>query len=429
MFSETDFAAIRNATAHDSGGDRIGPVTDLYLDDLTGAAKWVAVSTGLLGTKARFVPLEGATLDGDRLTVAWSSDVVKASPSINEDGHLTPADEQQLFAHYRDLAAADEDADEDAAASLGRRHVDPTLAAAAGGLGAAGVAGVAAHADAEDAPADHAHHSDHGEEAVAWGESEQVEQEPEAVMVDEGAPVIDPEAPGVVSEVVDGADAGHEEHAGWGHEHHEGHEGHEHHEGHDHQQSEAPAAWGAATSDAQVSEVTEAEAHDGHDPAVAWGDASAEPHDAVAENHDSHREADAEASIFDSDGDGKTVVEELLDGPDFLHRETTTTWDTEPLAADDRGDETLVSDLLGEPTTDSAASRSGWGVPDREDEALRGDRPVVDTDGDGRGPVEEVLDGPDVRYEDRVIEDDHNRPSRGFFDKVKDFFDGDDDKR
>lgn len=54
----------------------------------------------MLGTKTNFVPLEGASLDGDRLTVAYGKDVVKDAPSIDEDGHLTEQDEAELYRYY-----------------------------------------------------------------------------------------------------------------------------------------------------------------------------------------------------------------------------------------------------------------------------------------------------------------------------------------
>lgn len=100
MFSENDIHNLQSATAFCKDGNKIGSVGQVYLDDQSGQPQWVTVNTGLLGTKTNFVPLEGASLDGDRLTVAYGKDVIKDAPSIDEDGHLTEQDEAELYRYY-----------------------------------------------------------------------------------------------------------------------------------------------------------------------------------------------------------------------------------------------------------------------------------------------------------------------------------------
>ena len=39
-------------------------------------------------------------MSGDRLTVPYTKDFVKDAPNIDEDGHLTPDQEQELYAYY-----------------------------------------------------------------------------------------------------------------------------------------------------------------------------------------------------------------------------------------------------------------------------------------------------------------------------------------
>ena len=49
----------------DVDGDRIGEISDLYVDDDTGQPDWLAVTTGMFGMKRSFVPARGATAEGD----------------------------------------------------------------------------------------------------------------------------------------------------------------------------------------------------------------------------------------------------------------------------------------------------------------------------------------------------------------------------
>lgn len=89
----------RTAVVTDEG-DRVGSVGEVYLNDATGAPTWVTVHTGLFGTKESFVPLEGATVQGDRLVVAYPRDLIRNAPSIERDGHLGPEGRGVLYAHY-----------------------------------------------------------------------------------------------------------------------------------------------------------------------------------------------------------------------------------------------------------------------------------------------------------------------------------------
>ncbi len=72
----------------------------MYYDDDTDQPKWITVQTGLFGTHESFVPLQGAELGGDRVTVAYEKAAVKDAPRIAQDGHLSPEEEAQLYRHY-----------------------------------------------------------------------------------------------------------------------------------------------------------------------------------------------------------------------------------------------------------------------------------------------------------------------------------------
>ncbi|MCU1433015.1 MAG: hypothetical protein JWP95_2120 [Actinotalea sp.] len=82
-------------------GKRIGTVEQVFLDAATGRPAWVTVRTGLFGTAESFVPLEGASTEGDDIRVPFHKDLVKDAPRIDSsDGRLTPRDEQELYRHY-----------------------------------------------------------------------------------------------------------------------------------------------------------------------------------------------------------------------------------------------------------------------------------------------------------------------------------------
>lgn len=91
----------RHANVRSTGGDKIGSVSQAYADDVDGRPSWVTVKTGLFGMAESFVPLEGARLDGDDIVVPYSKEQVKGAPRIEVEGHLDPAEEERLYAHYQ----------------------------------------------------------------------------------------------------------------------------------------------------------------------------------------------------------------------------------------------------------------------------------------------------------------------------------------
>ena len=98
----TDYMAWVGHTVVDSAGDKVGKVSNLYFDDESGQPEWLAISTGLFGTKSSFVPLQGATADGDQLVIAWEKAKVKDAPQVEDeaDGYLSPEEEQRLYSYY-----------------------------------------------------------------------------------------------------------------------------------------------------------------------------------------------------------------------------------------------------------------------------------------------------------------------------------------
>ena len=142
MFSENDIAKLQGATAYCEDGNKIGSVGEVYLDDNSGQPEWVTVNTGLFGTKTSFAPLDGASLEGDRLNLGYGKDVVTDAPKIDEDGHLSPQEEQELYRYYQRDYGTDVRSGDD---RLGDRDRDRTRDAdVAGAAGTAGLADTAA---------------------------------------------------------------------------------------------------------------------------------------------------------------------------------------------------------------------------------------------------------------------------------------------
>ncbi|QMS57031.1 DUF2382 domain-containing protein [Kocuria varians] len=126
-----DVNAILSSTAYGADGDKIGKVEQVFLDDNSGEPTFLTVNTGLFGAKENFVPVKGASQDGDRVVLPYTKDVIKDAPKVDADQHLSPAEEEELYRYYElnyeDGRTAGTDRDRNAAAA-----------------GTAGVAGTAA---------------------------------------------------------------------------------------------------------------------------------------------------------------------------------------------------------------------------------------------------------------------------------------------
>ena len=100
MLSEREVSTSIGSTAYGANGDKLGTVEHFFVDDRTGAPTWVAVSTGLFGTRHSIVPATDATFDQSAgLRVPVTSEAMKSAPHLTGD-HLTPDDEAALRRHY-----------------------------------------------------------------------------------------------------------------------------------------------------------------------------------------------------------------------------------------------------------------------------------------------------------------------------------------
>jgi uncharacterized protein (TIGR02271 family) len=90
----------QGATMVDRDGDRVGTIESIYVDDQSGEPEWALINTGLFGTKSTFVPLAQASPSGDNVQVPYEKQLIKDAPRIDPDGHLSEAEEQELWRHY-----------------------------------------------------------------------------------------------------------------------------------------------------------------------------------------------------------------------------------------------------------------------------------------------------------------------------------------
>jgi uncharacterized protein (TIGR02271 family) len=82
-------------------GDKIGKVSQVFLDDQTGNPEWVTVTTGLFGTAESFIPLSQASVRGDEIVVPYDKSTVKGAPRVEDsNGHLSETEEAELYRYY-----------------------------------------------------------------------------------------------------------------------------------------------------------------------------------------------------------------------------------------------------------------------------------------------------------------------------------------
>ncbi len=88
-------------TVHDSNGEKIGKVDDLFLDE-NDQPEYFGVKMGFLGTSSTLIPADIATIDDERgfIEVSQTKDSVKNGPAFDDDREITPEHEQQVHSYY-----------------------------------------------------------------------------------------------------------------------------------------------------------------------------------------------------------------------------------------------------------------------------------------------------------------------------------------
>lgn len=94
-----DFLQSVGSNVNSSDGSKIGTVQEIYLDQETDKPEWVLVKTGMMGGSS-FVPLAGASMEGDSISVPYDGQKVKDSPDVLADGELSQEEEAELYRYY-----------------------------------------------------------------------------------------------------------------------------------------------------------------------------------------------------------------------------------------------------------------------------------------------------------------------------------------
>ena len=90
MWNENEASQAIGKTVYSGEGEKIGKVGQVFLGDQTGRPEFLTVNTGLFGiervVRAR---VEGASINGNDISVPYGKDTVKAAPRVDLDGdHL-----------------------------------------------------------------------------------------------------------------------------------------------------------------------------------------------------------------------------------------------------------------------------------------------------------------------------------------------------
>jgi uncharacterized protein (TIGR02271 family) len=90
---------IEGAPVYDEVGEQIGKVEEVFVDVDSRQPEWIGLGTGFLGTKRVLVPVQGAQLQGDGLSVPYAKEHVKDAPDLDGD-QISPDTERELYAFY-----------------------------------------------------------------------------------------------------------------------------------------------------------------------------------------------------------------------------------------------------------------------------------------------------------------------------------------
>lgn len=100
MIKLSELARVQGRPAHDSAGEPIGTVDQIYMSDDETEPRWVTVRDASDENRQHFAPVEGADVTEAGLRLAWSRAHVLASPPVAAVEHIGPTAEAALFEHY-----------------------------------------------------------------------------------------------------------------------------------------------------------------------------------------------------------------------------------------------------------------------------------------------------------------------------------------
>ncbi|MCC6830580.1 MAG: PRC-barrel domain-containing protein [Thermoleophilia bacterium] len=97
---------IRGMDVCDESGDRVGKVSDVFLDADARYVRYLVVGTGMMGRRRGAIPIDEVRYvddgDGDpRIVVPYSRDHLAAAPALEDGDELSPEREHAIYDHYR----------------------------------------------------------------------------------------------------------------------------------------------------------------------------------------------------------------------------------------------------------------------------------------------------------------------------------------
>ena len=98
--TESAVAEWRGRSAVDSDGEKIGTIDEIYMDAETSKPEWLAVTTGMFGSKVSFIPVAEASEANGDVQVPYDKQQVKDAPKAEADGELSQEEESGLYSHY-----------------------------------------------------------------------------------------------------------------------------------------------------------------------------------------------------------------------------------------------------------------------------------------------------------------------------------------
>lgn len=96
----TDSETWIGSTLIDRDEHKVGTIEAIYFDQETGGAQWMAVKSGLLGTKHSFVPLTDAVAGDDVVQTPYDKRQVDDAPKVDVDEDLRDDQVAELYGHY-----------------------------------------------------------------------------------------------------------------------------------------------------------------------------------------------------------------------------------------------------------------------------------------------------------------------------------------
>ena len=101
MFEAENIRDWRGHDVVDADGHKIGQLEAIYVDTGTDLPSFGTVKVGMIGRhRLVFVPLDRATVSPEYVRVAYGRKQVRDAPSIDTDGELPAADEEEVFKYY-----------------------------------------------------------------------------------------------------------------------------------------------------------------------------------------------------------------------------------------------------------------------------------------------------------------------------------------